>query len=167
MPERTTAPEIALFEERQRMGPSAMRIAIPLMLVVLGGAAMIAAWQGQLAQAAPGLLFGALVVVGVFTFVGMTTLVTRITTAEAVVSYRPFKTLRLRPDEIGSVGLKSFGLFDGGIGYHVGFRSMALTAQTGMGVLITRPDGYRILVGTQRPDALMSALLQLQRQAGR
>ncbi len=149
------------------MSPSATRIGIPLTLAILGGAAVIAARQGQLAQAAPGLLFGALVVVGVFTFVGMTTLVTRITLAEAVVSYRPFKTLRLRPDEIAGVGLKSFGLFDGGVGYHVGFRSMALTAQTGMGVLITRPDGYRILVGTQRPDALMSALLQLQRQAGR
>lgn len=167
MPDGATSPETVLFEERQAMSPSATRIGVPLTLAVLGGAAVIAARQGQLAQAAPGLLFGALVVVGVFTFIGMTALVTRVTTAEAVVSYRPFKTLRLRPDEIAGVGLRSFGLFDGGIGYHVGFHSMALTARTGTGVLITKPDGYRILVGTQRPDALVSALLRLQSRAAR
>jgi len=167
VPDTTMSPATVLFDERQRLSPSVWRIGMPLTLAVLGGSAAIAARQGQLAQAVPGLAFGAVVVLGVFTFIGLTTLVTRITTAQAVVAFRPFKTLRLRPEEIGTVGTKSFGLFDGGIGYHISFRSMALTAQTGTGVLITKPDGYRILVGTQHPDALVSALLRLQRSASR
>ncbi len=158
-------PEMVLFEERQRMSPTTTASGLTLTAAVLGGAALLSARQGKLAEAGPVLLASALATAAIFAFIGSTSLVTRVTSEEAVVAFRPFKTLRLLPGDIGSVEMKSFGLFDGGVGYHIGGRSMALTAQTGTGVLITKPDGYRILVGTQHPDALLSALLRLQRAA--
>ncbi len=160
-------PEHVLFEERQRMSPAITSWGLGLTLLVLGGAAMLVAREGRLAEAGPALLGSALFVSAIFALIGATSLVTRVTTEEAVVAFRPFKTLTLRPGDIASVTMKSFGLFDGGVGYHIGFKSLALTAATGSGVLITRPDGFRILLGTQRPDALRSALLQLQRSATR
>ncbi len=155
--------EAMLFEERQRMSPTTTAAGLALTGAVLAGAALISARTGRLAEAAPPLLAAGGAVAGVFAFVGATSLVTRVSTEEAVIAFRPFKVLRLLPGDIASVDMKSFGLFDGGIGYHIGVRSMALTARTGSGVLITRPDGFRILVGTQHPDALFSALLRLQR----
>ncbi len=158
-------PDHVLFEERQRMGPGTTKLGLGLTAAVLGGAALLVAHEGKLAEAGPVLLASALAVGGVFAFIGATSLVTTVTMEEAVVAFRPFKTLRLLPGDIAAVTMKTFGMFDGGVGYHVGFRSMALTATTGTGVLVTQPDGYRILIGTQRPDALMGALLQLQRAA--
>jgi len=158
-------PEHVLFEERQRMSPTITFWGLAFTLLVLGGSALLVARQGKLAEAGPVLLASGLAVTAVFLFVGSTTLVTRVTLEQAVVAFRPFKTLTLLPGDIASVTMKTFGMFDGGVGYHIGFRSMALTASTGSGVLVTRPDGYRILIGTQRPDALMSALIQLQRAA--
>ncbi len=160
-----TVPETILFEERQRMSPTTTAVGLALTAAVLGGAVLIAGRTGRVGEATPPLLAAGAAVTGVFAFVGSTSLVTRVSTEEAVIAFRPFKTLRLLSGDIAAVERKSFGLFDGGIGYHVGIRSLALTARTGTGVLITRPDGYRILVGTQHPEALLSALLRLQRAA--
>ncbi len=156
-------PAAILFEERQRMSPTTTGAGLALTAAVLGGAALFSARLGRLSEGAPALLAAGVAVTAVFAFIGSTSLVTHVTTEEAVVAFRPFKTLRLLPGDIASVEMRSFGLFDGGVGYHIGPRSMALTARTGTGVLITKPDGYRILVGTQHPDALLSALLRLQR----
>ncbi len=163
MPERTSAPESVLFEEDQPTSRGVMGFVLALAALSIGAGAWGSSRQGKLGDAAPGLIVGALVAAAVTWIIGLTHLVTRVTTGEAVVRYGPFKTLRLRAGEIAAVVPRDVGLFSGGIGYHVGFRSLALTARTGSGVLVTKPDGYRILVGTEHPDALLSALLQLQR----
>jgi hypothetical protein len=167
MSDTTMREPTVLFEESQRTSSNVAAFVAAMVVIALVSTALAALRHGQLASAAPGLLLGALITGGVTLVVAATRLETRVTTESAVISYRPFKTLTLAPSDIGSVTVRTFGLFDGGIGYHVGFKSMALTAATGSGVQITRPDGRRILIGTRRPDALLSALMQLARGAAR
>ncbi len=164
MPE-TLQREAVLFQETQRTSGSVGLFMGVAGAVIFGGAALANARLGKLQEAAPALLAGAVVFLGVNAQILYSRLETRVTTAGAVFAYRPWKTLTLAPEEIAGVGMRRFGLWDGGIGYHVGSRGVAITARTGDGVVITRPDGRTILVGTEHPDALYSALLQLQRAA--
>lgn len=157
----TSTYQPTIFEETQTVSP-----AITLLVGTVAAFALGSAWfgtirDGSIVRAAPGLLLGTLAAgVGV-AFVALSRLITRVTPSEAVITYRPFKRIRLGAADIADVKPKTFGLLDGGIGFHIGFRSLALTATTGTGVVITRPDGRTILVGTQRPDALLAALAQL------
>jgi hypothetical protein len=154
-----------LFEESQPTSGGVTLFTAAVSLLALGGGGLLAARDGKLASALPGLALGGIVLVGVLVVLTRTRLETRVTTTGVTIALRPFKTVALAPGDIAGVSARQFGLFSGGIGYHVGLRSMALTARTGDGIVITRPDGRTLLVGTQRPDALLSALMQLQRAA--
>jgi len=164
MPDRTMSPEGVLFEETQRLSGTVW------VLVMVGTAGMLAAIAALVHESAPlrpqafiGLGVAALVMGAVLS----SRVVTRVTTAGAEVRFAPFPfgTVRLAPGDIAEVAPRTFGLFDGGIGYHLGWKWVAITARTGTGVQVTRPDGKRILIGTQRQEALLSALRDLQRRA--
>lgn len=161
------APESVLFEESQRTSPALIAFSATVTFFALGFALVGVVRSGQAAAAGTGLALGTLIALGAIVLAGWSRLDTRVTGSEAVAIYRPFpfSTIRLRGDEIAAVTPYEFGLLSmpGGIGYHIGFGWRAATARTGTGVLVTRTDGKRFLIGTQRPDALQSALMQLQR----
>ncbi len=158
----TTRQETVLFEEVQQTSPTTSIFVLLAGGGAIVGAALFAASRGELPSAMPGLLMGAAIMAGVTLLIGSTRLRSRVTTNEATFAYGRFGSVRLLPGDIGSVEMTRFGLFSGGIGYHVGLKSVAITARTGDGVLIRRPDGRRVLVGTEHPEALYSALLRLQ-----
>ncbi len=168
MPERatSTAPEGLLFEETQRLGGwwwAALGGGLLGVGVLVG--AMVRSHYPLEVPTLVGLGAGALVL-----FIAATSkLVTRVTTAGAEVRFPPFPwtTTRVRPADIAEVTTKRFGMFDwpGGVGYHMSFGGTAATARTGTGVLVRRKNGRFLLVGTERPEALRDALLQLQRAA--
>ncbi len=151
-----------LFEETQRTSPGVELFTLGVGAVAIGGGALAAAAKGQLGSAAPGLILGGAVIAAVTAAIHGTRLHTRVTTVEAVVAYGPWGRVRIPGTDIARVEPRQIGLFSGGIGYHIGFRSVALTARTGDGVLVTRRDGRRVLIGTAHPDALYGALLRLQ-----
>lgn len=161
----TSTYQPTIFEETQTISPAITLMVGTIAAVALGSAYFGAMRDGSIARAAPGLLFGTVAACGGVALVALSRLITRVTPTEAVITYRPFKRVRLTAADIADVQPKTFGLLDGGIGFHIGFRSLALTAATGTGVVITRPDGRTILVGTQRPDALLAALAQLRRSS--
>ena len=161
MPDEAMSPSL-LFEEEQRTSPGVELFTLGVGAVAIGGGALAAAAKGQLASAAPGLVLGAVVIAVVTAVIHASRVRTRVTATEAVIGYRPFAAVRIPGSDIAEVDVKRFGLFSGGIGYHIGPRSVAITARTGDGVLVTRADGRRVLIGTQHPDALYSALLRLQ-----
>ncbi len=168
MPERTPTPEGVLFEESQRLGGWWWAA---LGGGVLGSAAAVGAMvRAHYPAAAPtlwGLGAGAIALF----LAASSKLKTRVTTAGAEVRFPPFPwtRIRLRPADVAEVTVKRFGIFDwpGGVGYHVSFGATSATARTGTGVLVRRPDGRLILIGTERPDALAAALRQLQGEAAR
>ena len=164
MPETAVGGDL-LYVEEQRTSPGVELLTAAVGVLAIGGGAIAAAAKGQLASAAPGLVIGAAVIAGVTAMIHNTRLRTRVSTVEAVITYRPWATVRIPGAEIAAVAPRRFGLFSGGIGYHVGRGSVALTARTGDGVVVTRTDGRRVLIGTQHPDALYSALLRLQARA--
>ncbi len=164
MPETALAGDL-LFVEEQRTSGGVELFTLAVGAVAIGGGAIAAAAKHQLASAAPGLVIGAAVIAGVTMAIHNTRLRTRVSTVEAVIAYRPWATVSIPGAEIAAVAPRRIGLFRGGIGYHVGRGAVALTARTGDGVLVTRTDGRRVLIGTQHPDALYSALLRLQAQA--
>lgn len=165
MPDRTTAPEGVLFEETQRMGPWFW------LAIGAGGIGMLIATGSLIRMGAPGRTPGLIGLgVGLVALIASATsrLITRVTTAGVSVRYPPIPFgFRLAPEEIAEVAPKTFGVFDwpGGLGYHISFGATAATARTGTGVLIRRRDGRQFLIGTQRPDALLAAVRQLQQRA--
>ncbi len=167
MPERTYAPEPVLFEETQRMG------AWFWLAIGAGGIGMLIATGSLIRTGAPGRTPGLIGLgLGLIALIASVAsrLITRVTAAGVSVRYPPFPIgFRLAPAEIADVALKQFGVFDwpGGLGYHISFGATAATARTGTGVLIRRRDGRQFLIGTQRPDALLAAVRQLQQQAER
>lgn len=156
-----------LFEEVQRTTPTASFGIFIAGGTVIVGSGLFAASRGELSSALPGLVFGAAVIAGVTFMISAIRMRSRVTTAEATFAYGRFGTVRLGAGDIASAEMVRFGMFSGGIGYHIGFGSTAITARTGDGVRIIRPDGRRVLVGTQQPEALYSALLRLQAGARR
>lgn len=160
-------PQPVIFEETQTMSASLSAMVAAVAAVALGSAWFGVIREGTIARAAPGLLTGTVAAGGAVGLVAFSRLITKVTPSEAMITFWPFKRIRLSAEDIADAQPKTFGLFDGGIGFHIGWRSLALTATTGMGVVITRPDGRTILVGTQRPDALLAALAQLRRGTDR
>ena len=164
MPE-TAAQETVLFEEVQQVGPATTLFTILAGGGALVGAALFAGSRGELPSALPGLAIGGVVIAGVSLAIAAVKLRSRVTPVEATFQFGRFGSVRLRAGDIASVEMRRFGLFSGGIGYHVGLKSVAITARTGDGVLVRRPDGSRVLVGSAHPEALYSALLRLQAAA--
>ncbi len=154
-----------LFQEEQQTSPNVQLFTLVVGLGAIGGAALAATAKGALASAAPGLIFGTAVIAGVTLMINASRVRTWVTSEEAVITYRPWATVRIPGSDIGDIAVRRVGLFSGGIGYHVGLRSAAITARTGDGVLVTRTDGRRVLIGTEHPDALYSALVRLQTRA--
>ncbi len=164
MPE-TSAQETVLFEETQQTSPATSLFVLLAGGGAIVGAALFASSRGELTSALPGLVIGTVIIGGVTLMIGATRLRSRVTTAEATFVYGRFGSVRLLPDDVGTVEMTRFGMFNGGVGYHIAPKSVAITARTGDGVLVRRPDGRRVLIGTEHPEALYSALLRLQAAA--
>lgn len=164
MPDTATQ-EAVLFEEVQQVSPATTVFTFLAGGGALVGGALFAAARGELHQALPGLAIGGVIIAAVGLLIAATRLRSRVTLREATFEFGRFGRVRLRASDVASVEMARFGLFSGGIGYHIGLKSVAITARTGDGVRIGRADGGRVLVGTQHPEALYSALLRLQSAA--
>ncbi len=168
MPERTLTPEGVLFEEVQPMAGPIRAIGLIGALALIPVVAYM--WAEPRRPPLSGILGTGLSILALAA-VGIGRLVTRVSTRQAVATFHPFpfSTIRLRPADIAEVRLYEFGIFGmpGGIGFHLGPGWRSATAHSGTGVLVTRRDGVRCLIGTQRPDALAAALRQLASQATR
>lgn len=152
------------FEEVQRLAGSAAGWTV--LGIVAAAAAVVGAAFVARPPREPGEWVGAVLGAGGAALAAAVVLaarqVTRVSDAGVVVSLSPvpFTTIRIRADDIARASLYEYGLLSapGGIGWHMGPGWRAVTTTTGTGVLITRRNGGRVLIGTDRPDTLLSAI---------
>jgi hypothetical protein len=145
-----------MFREAQRVG---LVVLVPLALAMLAGPGLVAYLAGRALP--PSLLALLLLPPVLVLLIGLMRLVTEVRDDGLHIRVFPFFRRRIPWDQIASASARTYRpLRDyGGWGLRWNRQGVAYTARGDRGVQLVLGDGRRVLIGSQRPEELVKAVL--------
>jgi hypothetical protein len=146
---------VTYFREEQRFRESWLWLAIAIPMAVAFW--VVLATPGAPASAAIAVV---LVAVAVGALIGLAYLETTVTDAAVIVKFHGlWPTRRIDLDDIAEYAPMRYTMWDsGGWGVHFGLAGLTYNVSGNEGVHFRLKDGAQVLVGTQRPAELASAI---------
>ncbi len=150
-----SATPTVFFHEEQRFRGSMLWV---LGAVILGSAVLVLVMTATLGPVA--VLFPLVILAGVFALIFFAHLETEVRGDAVYVHFHGlWPTRRIRLDDIATFEPRRYTMWDsGGWGVHLGLAGMTYNVSGNKGVHFRLKNGSGVLVGTQRPQALATAI---------
>ncbi|MEQ8904934.1 hypothetical protein [Ekhidna sp.] len=157
--------KIIFKEEQSFVGTWMWYLVIGIALLTIAGIA-ISLTQGVDNEGISGLVLAIVVIAGIILFLYFAKLYVTIDQHSLYYRYPPFvnNEKKVTKDDVDEIHVRKYRpIWEyGGYGYRFRFRSgRAMSVAGNVGVQLIKKDGKRLLIGTQKPDAMKQAVRRL------